>query len=514
MIINLDCTFLNSGLRKYFLCFLAGASCVFSFAPFAILPIFVSAIIILMITIDSCINIKQVVLVGYLFGFGYFSGILHWLGLALFINPEKFLWMLPFALIVVQTVLALYIVIFVCLAFIKFSSNLMRIYFLACAWTVLEWLRGELFSGFPWLVSGYLFDGFDSISQLASITGIFGLCFLIILFSLSLYLLIKDSGKLHLVNFVFVCLLILSAHLYGKIKIEKQDFLDIKMPEVLAIQSGIKREIPSDDLAKKTFYQHLKLTKKYYREQEIIIWSESAQQFPMDISNDSFNGFFDFLNKKSKLIIGSTGITGQKNNFDLWNSMLIIDHLGKINSYYNKMHLVPFGEYIPFEEYLNFKIITEGLKSYSAQKQMKNLLINDHVFRPLICYESIFSNHQTDLATKANFIINITNDNWHENSFEPYQHFSMSKFRAIEQGIPMIRVAMSGISAVIDSYGRVIEQINLNEEGAISMTLPKPLLHPNLFSIKLENIIISFLTAFAIFLVITRKFLGNKAIRR
>jgi apolipoprotein N-acyltransferase len=170
---------------------------------------------------------------------------------------------------------------------------------------------------------------------------------------------------------------------------------------------------------------------------------------------------------------------------------------------------------MPFEKYLKLEIITEGAKSYSAQDKMQYLKVNNYTIRPLICYESIFSDHPVDEERRADFIVNVTNDNWHENSFEPYQHFSMSKFRAIEQGLPMVRVAMSGISAVIDSYGRVVNQIAMNEEGVISTLLPQPLKQPNLFSIAVEKIMIGCFAFLVLLALSTRKiFLKNKSTER
>jgi apolipoprotein N-acyltransferase len=477
-----------------------GILAVIAFAPFNFVLSLVISICLLLFQIDKVDSSKKAALVGYFWGLGFFIAGLHWFAFALTIDLKRFFWLIPFSLIVIQAVLALYVALFAYLAKIQFKNNILRIYFLACCWTTLEWLRGALFSGFPWIISGYCFAKQDSISQLASITGIYGLSFTIIVISISIYSLIKHTDKSNCINCCFVLLITSGITFWGQYRIKSQDLAETKMPSILLVQPGTLAHKPSQEDGIKTFFQHLDLSKQNYRGEDIIIWSESAHPFLIDKEKNHFADLFNFIKADSKVIFGSPSITFDENQEKkYWNSMIVANQQGKIETYYNKMHLVPFGEYIPLQSFLPpLNIITENLGSYSASDKMRNIKLNEHVIRPLICYEAIFSDHPEDLDTKADFIINITNDNWYGDSIGPYQHLSMTKYRAIEHGKPLVRVAISGISAIFDSYGRTIEQIGLSQKGVVSATLPRPLRVKTSYSAKIEYFFILSLTIFSL----------------
>ena len=502
-------SFQLSKSKLYIASIIAGVLAVFAYAPYGFLPAFIISIIILLFIIDHSKNLKSAITSGYLYGLGFFIGGLHWFCYALMTDFKRLFWLIPFSATTAQAFLALYIGIFGFLSFIKFKNEFYRIYFLACSWTIIEWLRGNLFSGFPWIISGYAFDGIDGVSQLASITGIYGLSFLILIISLSFNLLLKLRNSMALINFIIIAICTISIQYYGIKKIEQQDLNNKAMPQILLVQIGPTDHITNRKEALARFYDHLNLTKQYYSGEETIIWPESSHPFLIDIKQNQFGNLFNFMNEKSKLILGSPSVTynSNDNSTNYWNSILSVNRDGTIENHYNKMHLVPFGEYIPFYQYLPpIKIITERSTSYSSQNKMEYIKINDHYFRPLICYEAIFSDHPIDPSHRADYIINITNDNWYGDSLGPYQHFSMTKFRAIEQGMPLVRVAISGISAVIDSYGRVVNKIDLNHKGVISSTIPQAQLHKALYSIRLEKIMIAIFALLAAILFMTRNY--------
>lgn len=474
-----------------------GSLAVFAFAPFNIVLCLITAVGGLLYQIDKVTNFKKAASIGYCWGLGFFITGLHWFSFALTVDLKRFFWLIPFSLVVIQAFLALYLAAFGALAKIPFKNSILRIYFLACCWTILEWLRGTLFTGFPWIIWGYCFAKYDAISQLASITGIYGLSFLIIIISISIYSLIKHTDKSNLINCCSVLILTLTLTYWGYHRIKTQDLAETSMPSVLLVQAGIPAHKTGREEGIKTFFHHLNLSKANYRGEDLIIWSESAHPFLIDKEKNHFADLFSFIKEGTKVIFGSPSITQddkQKNFY--WNSMIVVNHLGKIESYYDKMHLVPFGEYIPLQRYLPpLNIITENLGSYSAHKKMTNIKLNNHYARPLICYEAIFSTHPVDSGTKAQFIINITNDNWYGDSIGPYQHLSMAKYRAIEQGKPLIRVALSGISAIYDSYGRITAQIGLSQNGVVSATLPPPLRNDPFYFPQLEYAFIISLAA-------------------
>lgn len=490
----------------HILAIISGAIAIFAFAPYNFIPAFIISIVCLIFIIDNSPSGKRASLMGFLWGVGFFIGGLHWFAFALMVDWQRLFWLMPFSATILQAILALYIALFGFLCSIKFKNNFVRIYFLTCAWVAIEWLRGNLLTGFPWIISGYVFSKIDGISQLASITGIYGLSFIIICLSLAIYLLIKLKNLQSLINLIITLALTLTIQLYGVNKIAKQEIKNIPMPKVLVVQSGRLAHKPTRQEGINTFYTHLEMTKENYQNEDLIIWSESSHPFLIDKEHNNFGTLFDFLNPSSKVIIGSpTVTTDSAHKLTYWNSLLLVGKDGRIEKHYDKMHLVPFGEYIPFHKYLPpIEIITENLTSYSAQNKMRNITVDKYSFRPLICYEAIFSDHPIDAAVNADYIVNITNDNWYGDSLGPYQHFSMTKYRAIEQGVPLVRVAISGISAIFDSYGRVMNQINLSQKGLISAILPEPLASAPLYCAQLEYFLIFSLALLAFIFFILR----------
>jgi len=495
---------MNAYIFRYlyhYLAIISGIIAIFAFSPYNFIPAFIVSIVALIFIIDKCENWKCACLMGFLWGIGFFIAGLHWFAYALMIDFQRLFWLIPFAATILQAVLALYIALFGFLCSIKFKNDFIRIYFLACSWTVIEWLRGNLLTGFPWIISGYVFSETDEISQAASVTGIYGLSLVIIVIALAFYLLFKLRNKASLVNLIVIIAVTLAIQLWGAKRIADHDLKEIKMPKVLVVQSGILAHLPSRKEGISTFYTHLDMTKQSYNNEDIIIWPESSHPFLVRKEQETFASLFSFINKDSKVVLGSPSITfDTKNNSYYWNSMLIINANGEIVNHYDKMHLVPFGEYVPLQKYLPpIKIITENfVKGYSAQDKMHNIKAGEFLFRPLICYEAIFSDHPQDSTSEANFIINITNDNWYGDSLGPYQHFSMTKYRAIEQGIPLVRVAISGISAIFDSYGRIIHKIELSQKGMISAILPAPLKSTPIYSARIEYFMIFILAVISL----------------
>jgi apolipoprotein N-acyltransferase len=489
---------------SYFFSFAGGAFGILAFAPFDFTISLLIALSILFFQLDKAHNIKTALIHGYLWGLGFFITGLHWFAFALAIDIERFFWLIPFALLAIQGFLAIYILVFAGLYKIKFKYSILHVYFISICWTLLEWLRGNLFTGFPWILSGYCFSKHDEISQLASITGIYGLSFLIALLSSSIYGLVKYKNKIHSFNVSIILTILFIIYLYGSQKIHSQQLNDTAMPKVLLVQSGVLAHKPDKNYAFKTFLTHLELTKTHYKDEDLIIWSESSHPFLIDKAQHHFGDLFKFLQPDAKVIMGSPTVTTDATNREYyWNSMLIVNQQGQIENYYDKVHLVPFGEYIPFQSYLpNIDIITENMGSYSFKDKMSNIKLNKHDARPLICYEAIFSNHPEDRSSKAQFIINITNDNWYGDSIGPYQHFSMAKYRAIEHGVPLIRVAISGISAIFDSYGRVEKHIALSQKGVVSAILPQALKSKPFYSAELESVLITFLLLCAIIILL------------
>jgi apolipoprotein N-acyltransferase len=194
------------------------------------------------------------------------------------------------------------------------------------------------------------------------------------------------------------------------------------------------------------------------------------------------------IENSKNLLVGDLII---KNESDIYNSAILIAEDGEITSSYDKVHLVPFGEYLPLSKYLtkfNFLKILANDHGLSKGKSYDPISTPLGQARVLICYEIIFSSEVMRSETRPNFIINLSNDAWFDNNSGPYQHFLNAKFRSVENGLPVIRSSNKGISAIIDPYGRVIKRLSLNEEGSIYSRLPEKI--PETIYLRYENFIV------------------------
>jgi apolipoprotein N-acyltransferase len=208
-----------------------------------------------------------------------------------------------------------------------------------------------------------------------------------------------------------------------------------------------------------------------------IIWPESALPFLLQDRSWVHEVLADMIPEGSHLIMGALRAeqhSDLEGDYSIWNSLFVLNEDAELLGTYDKTHLVPFGEYIPFRNILPLKKITEGSKDFSKGDGIKTLKIGTiPPFSPLICYEVIFPDAVVDHGDLPRWMVNVTNDAWFGVSTGPYQHLHMSRFRAVEQGVPLVRVANTGVSAIIDSYGRIKKTLPLGEKAVLDAALPQ-----------------------------------------
>jgi apolipoprotein N-acyltransferase len=469
-----------------------------TFSPFNIIILSIISFSGILYILEKAQNSKQAFLIGYFFGFGHFVSSLYWIANSLFIDINSFWWLLPIAVILLPSILAIYIGCTTLITF-HFKGRIIRALSFPAIWVIIEWIRSYLFIPFPWNLVGYSLTSSTTMLQLAYYFGIFGCSFLVIFISSCLY---TRNYKL-----IFIAILLtITSYIIGfnhleHINKEKNN----EKIKILVVQPNITPHMGDREKMYEAIDRLFRLSLNSSYEANLIIWPEGG--FPFTITNDRhFHSLAKLLNEKSHLIFGADKmeIDSNSNERKFYNSLFIIDHNSNQKSFYDKETLVPFGEYIPLKQYLPFiKKFTYGFEDFSPGNNKSRVLNPEGIipFIPFNCYEIIFPNIEEKLDTEAikpQWMLNITNDIWFGTTIGPYQHLAMARFRAVELGLPLIRVANSGISAYISTSGQIINQLQLNSHGSMELIL-SPQKYDNKYSFfKRYLIFLLFMQLFSI----------------
>lgn len=336
-------------------------------------------------------------------------------------------------------------------------------------WSIGEWCRGNFFTGFPWNLTGYSWD--LPILQITSFIGIYGISLWLNLFNVIWF----SRNKILI---AIVCIITSSIWLYGSHVLKNP--LSYTGYNIRLIQPSIQQaEKWSKEHLQRNFRIYTLLTEQPGEKPlNLVIWSESAIPFFINELSPSLTTPSPHLKEIRPIIpLGGFLITGApgRDERNIYNSLFIINPLGQIKGVYAKNHLVPFGEYVPLRWLNPFPKITHGLTDYSAGSGIKTISLEGiPSFSPLICYEVIFPG-QVVGNPRPKWIVNLTNDAWFGDSAGPKQHLKIAQVRAIEEGLPLVRSANNGISAVVSPHGQILHRLNYNEVGFIDFDLPQNL---------------------------------------
>ena len=508
----------NRILVIYIIPVVIGAFATFSFEPFnltfinfIILPIFFYLIVYINKKSKGIYrkkpHRKNLFIFGLFFGFGfYFSGI-SWITNSLTFD-EKFIILIPFALIIIPLFLGLFLgfTTLIIGPYLKFNFTALFIFSGGIAFS--DYLRAKLFTGFPWNLWAYSTSWMSEILQILNITGLhlYNL-FAITLFTSPAIIFFKISKIKKLLCFLTSIIIIFSLYIYGDFVINKNKKLLVQNNQSIFVKIISPNFDLEFGLDKNQIEKRLKNLIRYSdpvkNQKTLFIWPEGV------FSGYSFNDIKIFkelivnnFDNDHIIIFGANKLDQESGNF--FNSMFVVNNNFEIINSYNKQKLVPFGEFLPFEAFFNsfgFKKITEGHGSFLKGRKKNNLIIDELNILPMICYEIIF----TDLVQKSdedtNLIINISEDGWFGNTIGPNQHFSKSIFRAIENNTFLLRSANKGKSAIIDNKGAIIRQLNRNETGNIEFKVP--LIKTN--KVKNDLIFLGLLITYLLILFIYKK---------
>jgi len=419
-------------------------------------------------------------ILGFLTGLISFLGILYWIVVA--VHTYGNIPLIPSVLILLLLVgyLSLFIGAFTFLnRFIQIRLELQTILLAPLLWASLEYLRSFLLTGFPWASLGYSQYMNLPFIQMADITGVYGLSFVILLVNASLYIVLLQWSKrtFPLREVSITILLLLGFLVYGYLRMGAVDRHTIQNPplKIGLVQGNIDQSIKWDESFQKEtmkIYERLSL-KVADKKPDLIVWPETATPFFFQDAKEFQPIVLDIPKKTNAfLLFGTPSYKIERGKVHHYNSALLVSPTGKLMGKYDKIHLVPYGEYVPLGEYLSLGSLGEGIGNFKSGKETFNFTLPQGKFGVLICFEIIFP----DLCRKfvregGNFLVTITNDAWFGRTSAPRQHLTIATFRAIENRVFIARSANTGISAFIDPVGRILKQGDIFTEEAMNGTI-------------------------------------------
>jgi apolipoprotein N-acyltransferase len=522
---------LTWGWKRAAIAIIAGAASALAMAPFNAWPVLFLTFSVAVWLIDGAAagrwrGVPAAALSGFWFGLGYFVPGLYWIGYAFFVDADTFAWLTPFAVLGLPAYLALFTAFGFALARLIWPRDISRVLALAVSLTISEWLRGHVLTGFPWNAFGYALSEPLALAQTFSLIGLWGMTFLSVAIFASPAVLIDGSSRGRKPwRAPAAALVVLAAMLvFGIVRLSHEPTKLVANVKLRIMQPDLQQDVRFNYAAKAAVMQkYLTLSDRAsgphstgVSDANILIWPESAFPFFLTREADAMAQIADLLPKGTVLITGSVRAPELPPGVRItraYNSIYLIDHDGSVLAVYDKLHLVPFGEYLPFQglmEKLGFVQLTKVQGGFIPGTVRRTIDVpNAPRALPLICYEAIFPGNVVSRDDRPGWIINVTNDGWFGFSTGPYQHLQQARMRSIEEGLPLVRAANTGISAVIDPVGRIVAQLGLGLEGVLDANLPQAIA-PTIYA-RIGNIPAAVIVIVALAIVLRRRFARRKA---
>ena len=516
---------LSWGWRRCLIAFAAGAASALAMAPFNAWPVLFLTFPVLVWLIDGSGDsrwggVAVAAWTGWWFGFGYFVAGLYWIGYAFLVDAPTFGWMLPFAVLGLPAVTALYTAAGVALARILWTRGALRLLSFGAALTIVEYLRGHLFTGFPWNAFGYAIAAPLPLAQTAALVGLWGMTFITFVVFATPATLADDrteTPRPALPLMIGIAVLIGLAG-YGASRLNRNQTRLVDKVHLRIMQPDLQQDVKFNYAARHDVMNRYVELSSHSTDRDSpgmkdvthLIWPESAFPFFLTREADALAQITQLLPPGAVLITGAVRAAEPVNPAapQAFNSIYVIDHSGSILASYDKVHLVPFGEYLPFKsllQTLGMQTVTKQIGGFQPGDRRRLLTIpGTSLALPLICYEIIFPGDVVPVGERPGWIVNVTNDGWFGISSGPYQHFQQARVRAIEEGLPLVRAANTGISAVVDPVGRIVNSLGLGEAGALDSPLPKPIRAP--LYVRVGDAPAALMIVIALIVVVRRRF--------
>ncbi|AWN46830.1 apolipoprotein N-acyltransferase [Methylobacterium terrae] len=496
---------LTAGWTRLALAWLAGACGALAMPPFGLLPALCVALVPAVWLLDGAATASSRLgrragtalaagLIGWAWGFGYLTAGLWWLGAAFLVEADQFAWLMPLGVLGLPAVLGLFYGAGFAAARLVWSPGPGRIPALAFGVGAAEWLRGHLFTGFPWNVLGMALGQNLWLMQAASVVGLYGLTVLAVLACAAPATLADAGGPARRLGPSLAALLVLAGlGIGGALRVPAGPVPEVPGVRLRLVQANIPQDARFNPRNREGILErYLGLSdsatapdRQGLRDVTHLIWPESSFPFLIQRDPQALRRIGSALPPGTLLVTGAARadepLPGERLHF--YNSILMIGQDGFTGGRYDKLHLVPFGEYLP--EPIDSLLRTLGLKQFVAvpggftpgeARERPSLSVPGlPPVAPSICYEAIFPGAVASRHAHPGLLLNVTNDGWFGDTPGPRQHFAQARLRAVEEGIPLVRAANTGISAVVDPYGRVTGMLSVGVEGVLDRNLPRNL---------------------------------------
>ncbi len=457
--------------------FLLGSLSVLALAPFYIIPVLFITLPLFLLCHDGVQISKSGFWLGWWFAFGYFTFGLYWIAYALFVDIARFWWVLPFAVMGLPFGLSFFWAAASALL-VKCQTVTAEVKWLSFVvlFSSAEWLRGHILTGFPWNLVGYIWVDYPPILQGASLAGIYGLTWYTFLIAGVFYLLWHQKNNYKIVLVVFTSFILLSV--WGMFRVASINLLQSNEVLVRLVQPNIAQKDKWVSEKMPNHFEKLVALSSQPSKKPLnaIIWPETATAFFDTFALRRFEAeLANFIPNNGYLLTGVLDYGyDDAGTLEAYNRLSIYDQTSNRITFYDKHHLVPFGEYLPFEEYWPVNPVASNGLMFNPGSGVRTISLgNLPPFSPLICYEAIFpAAVAKNNPDRPRWLLNLTNDAWYGYTTGPFQHLSITQTRAVEEGVPMVRVANTGISAVVNAAGQITHFLPLEEAGIIDAELP------------------------------------------
>ncbi len=470
--------------------FILGAITIFGFAPYNLTYInfFTFTFLLFLILIvkkrtqskyRKKISNRYFFYLGCAYGFGFFLFGNYWISISL-THDESFKELIPFAVILIPLFLSIFFGLAILLTGFFAEKSISFILIFSLFFSLFEYIRGNILTGFPWNLISYTWSWSLESIQTLSLIGVYSLSLIsITLFSIPLLFLQKKIVKKNIFFLLIFLIIFIGNYSYGKYKLKTDSYKLDKNIYVKIISPNFSLKDYNARSEEFQLKRLIKISEPLKEKKTIFIWPEGIfyESNLKDIKKYQYL-FEDKFSNNHLIILGINNfkILNEKKYF---NSLVILNNKLEILSVYNKINLVPFGEFLPFENFLSkigLKKITWGYNSFSPGETREAINLgkefNNKSILPLICYEIIYAGNIKNKNHLPDLIVNISEDAWFGNSAGPHQHFTKAVYRSIEEGVFVARSANKGISAFINPNGRVLKSLNTGEAGNIELNFP------------------------------------------